>query len=127
MNMIKKIEDKRILDVLKKKNEFVVKNQVILDKMAKLEKEMNKLNEDFNSNLSKTKVFDDKARPMILEVVSKTVLGEYDELARVFLDGEGTKSTNDWKMEFVDRLDEFKKLFKDRAIKSSGNMNNTKK
>ena len=112
--MIKKIDDKRILEVLKKKNEFVVKNTSILDKMTKLEKEMNILNEEFNSNLSKTKIFDEKARPMILEVVSKTVLGEYEELSRVFLD------KGEWKMEFTDRLEEFKKLFKDRMAKSSG-------
>lgn len=103
--MFKKIEDKKTLDVLKKKNEFVVKNQNILTEMDKLEKE-------FNSNMAKTRILDEKARPFILNLVSKIALKEYDELSRVFLDKDGS-----WNMEFVDRLEEFKKSFKNRVVK----------
>jgi len=106
--MIKKIEDKKVLEILKKKNEYVVKNNIILDKMAKLEAEMKKLEAEFNTNMSKTKIYDEKVRPLILNLVSKTVLGEYDELSRVYLD------KNEWNMEFVDRMEEFKTLFKGR-------------
>lgn len=111
-NMIKKIEDKKILDILKKKNVFVLKNNDVLDKLAELEKQKNKLDAEFNANMSKAKIYDEKVRPLILDLVSKTVIGEYDELSRVFLDVDDT-----WKLEFVDRLEEFKKLFKDRIIK----------
>ena len=97
--MKKLITDKKILELLKKKEVLANKNLKILTEMDKMEKEV-------NSNGTKLKMLDEKVRPLILTEVSKTKIGEYDELSRVFND------KGKWTMEFIDRLEEFKNYWK---------------
>jgi hypothetical protein len=100
--MKKEIQDKKIIELLKDKEKLAQDNLKIIKDMEELEKQ-------FNKNAGKVKRIDEKVRPKILDIVSKSVLGEYEELSRVFNDN-GT-----WKMEFVDRLEEFKKMFNNRG------------
>ncbi|MDA3802825.1 MAG: hypothetical protein PF488_02925, partial [Patescibacteria group bacterium] len=69
--------------------------------MEKLEKIVNKI-------AGKIKMLDEKVRPKILEIVSKTTLNEYEELTRVFND------KGKWTMEFSDRMEEFKTNWENR-------------
>lgn len=98
-----KIEDTKILSLLSEKNGLNEANTETLAKMEKLEKE-------FNTNLSKMKRLDEKVRPLIIKLLKDVKLGEFDELSRVAKD----EKTKDWELEVVNRLDEFKVLFKQR-------------
>lgn len=100
---MKKIElkDKKILDLLSKKEKLAKDNLDILTEMEKMEKKV-------NSNGAKIKMLDEKVRPQILKEVSKSVLNEYEELVRVFNDN------GKWTMEFTDRMEEFKANWKKR-------------
>lgn len=100
---MKKIElkDKKILEILKKKEALAKENLTMLEEMEKLEKKV-------NSNGTKIKMLDEKVRPKILTEVSKTTLNEYEELIRVFND------KGKWTMEFVDRMEEFKANWENR-------------
>ena len=99
--MKNKITNKKILDILDTKNKYVIDNQNILQAMEKLEKE-------FNTNLGKAQRCDEKVRPLVKKEIEKITLGEFQELSRI------TKESGEWEMEIVDRLEEFKKLFKQR-------------
>ena len=111
--MKKEIQDKKIVKLLKDKEKLAQEN-------VKLIKEMEELEKQFNKNAGKVKRIDEKVRPKVLDIVSKTTLGEYDELSRVFND-KGT-----WKMEFVDRLEEFKKMFKNRGNENTADKQSSK-
>lgn len=99
--MKKEITDKKILELLKKKEVLANENLSILTEMEKLETRV-------NSNAAKIKMLDERVRPLILREVSKIVIGEYDELVRVFND------KGKWTMEFINRLEEFKKNWSNR-------------
>jgi len=99
--MKKEITDKKILELLKKKEVLANENLSILTEMEKLETRV-------NSNGAKIKMLDERVRPLILREVSKIVIGEYDELVRVFND------KGKWTMEFINRLEEFKKNWSNR-------------
>lgn len=96
------IEDKKILKLLEDKAEISKKQLAISNQFTKLETE-------FNKNLALHARIDEKARPLINVIVSKLVLGEFEELSRVH-------QTDDkkWIIEISDRMDEFKHAWKHR-------------
>lgn len=93
------IEDKKVLDLLSKKNALTVENQNTLKEMEELEKK-------FNTCLTKSKMIDEKSRPMIKKLVDKMELGEYEEISAVRQDKDGG-----WFIEIADRMEEFKTNF----------------
>jgi histidyl-tRNA synthetase len=95
------LQDEKILEKLKKKEKLAAENLDAIQEMEKLEKIVNK-------NAGKIKMLDEKVRPKILEIVSKTTLNEYEELTRVFND------KGKWTMEFSDRMEEFKTNWENR-------------
>lgn len=93
-----KVEDKKVLEVLNKKGELTAQNQNILKEMGELEKK-------FNTCLTKSKLLDEKSRPLIRKIVEKMELGEYEEISAVRQDENG------WYIEIADRMEEFKASF----------------
>jgi len=94
-----KLEDKKVLEVLNKKKALTVENQNILKEMAEMEKK-------FNTCLTKSKMLDEKSRPMIKKITDKMEFAEYEEISAVRQDDNG-----DWYVEIADRMEEFKASF----------------
>ena len=88
------ITDKKILEVLNKKGALTIEQNKILEKMNALEKQ-------FNTCIAKTKMLDEKSRPMIRKLIPKLELGEYEEISAV-------RQEKGWHIEIADRMEEFK-------------------
>lgn len=116
---MKKIEIKNpeIVKILEGKNK---KSNEIL----KIVKKMEKLEKDYQKLVGETKRADEKVRPLIKErYIDKTKLEEFEEVSRVHRAKKGV-----WQIEIVNRLEEFKELFKKRNEKKdekSGHNNST--
>lgn len=93
------IEDTKVLEILSKKNALTVENQNTLKEMGELEKK-------FNTCLTKSKMIDEKSRPMVKKLLEKMNLGEYEEVSAVRQDKNGG-----WYIEIADRMEEFKAQF----------------
>lgn len=78
-------------------------------KVRKLLEEMEKIEEQYNEQASKTKRADEKVRPILNRIKDELDLGEYEEVSRVYKDDDGQ-----WYFEIADRLEEFKEQFKER-------------
>ena len=91
------ITDKKILEVLNKKGALTIEQNKILEKMNALEKQ-------FNTCIAKTKMLDEKSRPMIRKLIPKLELGEYEEISAV-------RQEKGWHIEIADRMEEFKVSF----------------
>lgn len=95
------ITDSNILKILSEK-------AVIGKKQAEIAKETERLEKEFNKNMAKYTRIDEKIRPLITGIVSKLVLGEYEQLSWVHEDEKSGK----WIITIADRMEEFKEAWK---------------
>lgn len=109
-----KIEDTKLLKILNDK-----KNQA--DKAVKTTKEMQKLEKEYNKLVSKIKRLDEKSRPLIKKYIQDVNMGEFEEISRVFNEDGG------WEIEIVDRLEQFKKQYKEMKENEKSGHNNSKR
>ena len=94
------ITNEKILKLLSVKQDLSAENVGLIKQIEALEK-------NYTMNISKMARADEKARPLILALMSTIKLGEFEELSRVHRDEQEGLI-----MEIVDRLEEFKKQFK---------------
>lgn len=107
------IKNKSILNILDKKKDISEKQAVILEEMRVYEEKSKACEKEFNTLLTKAQMIDEKAKPLIKEIVDKIELEEFEEISKVHQDEDGT-----WNIIVANRLEEFKKWFKDqKAIK----------
>lgn len=99
------IKDARLIEILNKKNALTLENQEILRQLKKVEDKGAELEKKFNTCLSKSKMIDEKSRPVIKKIADKVELGEYEEISKV------TQVKNQWFIEIADRMEEFKAQF----------------
>lgn len=96
--MIIEIRDVAVLKLLTDKQTIAAKSIDLIKQMEEIEKETNK-------NAGLVKRIDEKVRPKISKLLPN--LGEFEQLSRVYCDKDGK-----WKMEIVDRLEQFKTNYK---------------
>lgn len=102
------IKDKKVLTILNKKGKLSKDTQVVLDRLKEIEEEGKKLEAEFNTYLTKTKMIDEKARPYLKKIMEKIELEEYEQVSKVH-----QEDTGEWNIEIADRMEEFKEAFKE--------------
>jgi len=93
------IEDKKITTLLNEKSEISKRQKAITDEITKLEQE-------FNKNMGLYARIDEKARPLVLKLVEKEEMGEFEQISKVSEEKKG------WFIQIADRLEELRERMK---------------
>jgi hypothetical protein len=104
--MSRRIEiiNEKILDSLKKKDDYSKQMQGLVAEGERIQKEGDEL-------LQKISRVDEKVRPEIMREIKKIEIGEFEDISRVYL-GLEKKDEGKVFIEIADRLYEFKEGFK---------------
>ena len=102
--MLRKIEIEK--SKAKKLLEVKYDNSV---EVRKCIKKMKKAEEKYKSFVSKTERADERVRPELIRIKDKLDLEEYEQVSRVYKD----EKDGLWYFEISDRMEEFKKRFKE--------------
>lgn len=97
MTQIIEITDEKVLKLLAEKQEIANQNLKMVSELEAIEKETNK-------NAGLIARLDEKVRPKIFKLAPK--LGEFEQISRIY------SENGKWKMEIVDRLEQFKTNYK---------------